>query len=290
MLLLHWRNVMGHWNDLMVRDMELRGLAKKTVYSYRMEMKKLVGFYKIEPNKLSLEQVLDYLYHLYSVKKVSTSTMKCVASSLKFFYKHCVERNWDFNKIPYPKSKKIFPEFFNRKEITKILNNTASIDEKLLYMTLYSTGIRIGEARKLKYEDIDRERMVFHIKLAKGGKDRLVPLTEDLRLQLRRYYSLTNCKLNDFIFKGSRLDGSLCPKAAARRFHTCLNKVSIKKRAKFHSFRHSFATHLFENGTSLLVLQRLLGHSSIRSTLIYTHLANNFLDNVISPLDTLNES
>jgi len=280
---------MGHWNDLMVRDMELRGLSKRTIYSYRLEMKKLVGFYKIEPNKLSLEQVLDYLYHLYSVKKVSNSTMKCVASSLKFFYKHCVERNWDFEKIPYPKSQKVFPDFFNRKEITKILSNTARIDEKLLYMTLYSTGIRIGEARKLKYEDIDKERMVFHIKLAKGGKDRLVPLSDGLRLELRKYYSLTNCKLSDFIFKGNKLNEPLCPKAAARRFHKCLKKSGIKKRAKFHSFRHSFATHLFEDGTSLLVLQRVLGHASIKSTLIYTHLTNNFLDSIISPLERLYE-
>ncbi|MCJ8346325.1 tyrosine-type recombinase/integrase [bacterium] len=280
---------MGKWNNLMVRDMELKGLAKRTVYSYRMEMKKLVKFYMIEPDKLSLNQVLDYLHHLYSVKRVSNSTMKCVASSVKFFYRYCVERTWDFNKIPYPKSEKKLPEYFNRSEIKKILANTGSTDELILYMTLYSTGMRIGEARRLMFEDLDTERMVFHIKLGKGGKDRFVPVTEDLCEELRKYFKWLNFGRGDLIFRGSRPDGSLCAKAAGRRFNICLERAGINKRAKFHSFRHSFATHLFEDGTSLLLLQRLLGHADIRTTMIYTHLANNFLDGFKSPLDRLNE-
>ncbi|MCO4780433.1 MAG: tyrosine-type recombinase/integrase [Flavobacteriaceae bacterium] len=275
---------MAKWNDLMVREMELQGYAKSTIESYTREVKNLVKFYMISPDELETEDVKAYLYHYLKVNKVQYSTLKISVSAIKYFYSKCCVKDIIVDNICFPKQIKKIPILFSRKEIKKMIDLSYG-EEALIYMFAYSVGMRIGEIVSLRYLDLDMDGMRIHIKTAKGGKDRIVPLTKDVKQSLLELKRWSQHKDTDFIFLPLGKKKKLKVKQVRRWFARRKKVCKIHKDQTLHSFRHSFASHYLEDGGNIMVIKEILGHASLSSTIIYARLTKNYLDSFCSPLE-----
>lgn len=188
----------------------------------------------------------------------------------------------DVIDIKFAKKPKSLPLVLSRNEIEKIIEATKNSKHRLLLSISYAGGLRVSEVVSLKVKDFDLEEMVIHIKNAKGQKDRITVLPEKLKNDMK---NLIAGKSGDsYVFESER-GGKLTTRTAQKVFENSLGKTGINKKATFHSLRHSFATHLLENGVDIRYLQELLGHANIRTTQIYTHVTNPSLRNIKSPLD-----
>jgi site-specific recombinase XerD len=186
--------------------------------------------------------------------------------------------------IDRPREEKFLPEVLNTDEITAILNATENIKHKAVLMTIYSAGLRIGEAVNLKLKDIDSGRMQIRVENAKGKKDRYTLLSEKNLEVLRSY--VKEFKPRVWLFEGAKGE-TYSQKAIQQILRKAVEKVGLKKHITVHTLRHSFATHLLEAGTDIRYIQSLLGHESSKTTEIYTHITGRGLQQIKSPLDKL---
>jgi len=187
--------------------------------------------------------------------------------------------------IPYGKKPKVLPAVFSREEVARLFDSVAEPRYRLLLQTAYAAGLRVSEVVGLHLGDIDSQRMILHIRAAKGGKDRLVPLSALLLQRLRDYWR--RYRPQRWLFPGQMPDSHLSIGQVQRICHQAVRAAGITKKASMHTLRHSFATHLLESGTDLATLQKLLGHNQLSTTLRYTHIQEPHLQQVRSPLDTL---
>lgn len=275
---------MSIWKDRMLREMELGGYAKSTIESYTREVRNLVKFHMVSPDKLETEDVKAYLHHYLKVNKVQYSTLNVSVSAIKYFYSQCCVKDIIVDNICFPKQIKKIPILFSRKEIKKMIDLSYG-EEELIYMFAYSVGMRIGEIVGLRYLDLDMDSMRIHIKNAKGGKDRIVPLTKDVKERLLELKRWSLHKETDFIFLPLGKKKKLKVKQVRRWFDRKKKLCNINKKQTLHSFRHSFATHYLEAGGNIMVIKEILGHASLSSTLVYARITNNYLDSFCSPLD-----
>lgn len=174
------------------------------------------------------------------------------------------------------------PVIISKQDILSIINKANNIKHKSMIALVYSAGLRVGELIDLKIVDIDSSRMIIHIKMAKGKKDRLVPLSEKLLKMLRKYYKEFAPK--DYLFEGQK-GGRYSTSSFNKLLKSAAQKAKINKQITAHTLRHSYATHLLEKGTDIRVIQKLLGHNSIKTTMLYTQVSQPTLLNVISPFD-----
>jgi len=189
-------------------------------------------------------------------------------------------------EVKRPKKDKKLPVVLSKEEVAKILDSVDNIKHKAILMLVYSAGLRVGEVVKLRPEDIDSKRMLIHIKKAKGRKDRYTLLSETALEILREYWR--KYKPNKWLFEGVREGWHLSIRTVQSIFEQAREKAGIKKEISVHGLRHSFATHLLEGGTDLRYIQEILGHTSSKTTEIYTHVSQKSLGKIKSPLDTLN--
>ncbi|MBN2348419.1 MAG: tyrosine-type recombinase/integrase [Bacteroidales bacterium] len=190
----------------------------------------------------------------------------------------------NIEKLERPRKERRLPVVLSQEEIKSIFEEVHNIKHKTLLSLIYSAGLRISEVINLQIKDIDTHRKIIHIKRAKGAKDRLVGLSEKMADMLSNYYSM--CEPGEFLFEGPG-GGRYSDTSIRNIFRRAVKKAGIRRRVTVHSLRHSYATHLLEQGTDLRFIQMLLGHSSSRTTEIYTHVAVNRLLNIKSPFDTL---
>jgi len=188
-------------------------------------------------------------------------------------------------KIVRPPKDKKLPDVLSKNEVIKILNSLKNKKHRALLFLTYSAGLRVSEVVNLKLKDIDSERMLVHIRKAKGSKDRYSLLSKLALKELRNYAK--DQKLKDWLFPGRKEGKHLSTRSAQKIFKRACKMANIKKEVSIHSLRHSFATHLLENGTDLRYIQELLGHSSSKTTEIYTHVTKKDFLNITSPLDVL---
>lgn len=188
-----------------------------------------------------------------------------------------------FDRYSQNEIKKKLPVVLSREEVSKLLLSSRNIKHRTFLMTTYSAGLRMSETINLKITDIDSSRMQIRIRQAKGGKDRYVMLSVNLLSQLRTYYKIQ--QPSDFLFPSQKAE-KLSDRTAQYVFKKALKKAGIQKQVSLHSLRHSFATHMMEQGVSLPVIQQLLGHKNIRTTSIYLHVQQYTLESVKSPLDS----
>jgi len=275
---------MSKWQELMKRGMELKGLAKSTVDNYIWEMNKLAKFYSKEPNKLKLEDLFNFQHHMVKTG-VSRARYKMSVAAMRWFFTHTFPKKWDIKKVIYKKEAKKLPVVFSREEIAKILDLCEDIKYKVIIMFSYSSGLRLTEILNLQIRDIDSSRMLVHVRVAKGGKDRYTPLAQQQLELLRDYYRRYFRKIKDYLFPGK--NGHIDRNTVNTYFREHRKKIGIIKPGTFHTLRHSFATHLLEDGVNILVIQKLLGHACLKSTTVYLHLATTYLQVAHSPLDTL---
>ncbi len=258
---------------------KLRGYSPQTIKSYKFHVSKFIDFCNKNRFNMSHDIVKSYLL---SIDK-STSYSRLCYSSLKFFFGNVLKNAFTIQDIPIKKNKKSLPKVIPRKEISAIISKTKNIKHKLIIKLLYSSGIRLSELIKMKKEDIDFENNLINIRNGKGGKDRVSILSNSIKIDFLKYYSKYDLK-GKYLFEGAR--GRKYSKKSVQKI---LEKASKKigRKVSAHMLRHSFATHLLDYGIDIRHIQKLLGHSSIKTTQIYTYVSERDIKSITSPLDFL---
>jgi site-specific recombinase XerD len=229
--------------------------------------------------------IMDFLLYLVNTRHVSTSYQNQSINAIKFYFERVMGGKRKIYMINRPREEQYLPEVLSTEEITRIINATDNLKHKVVLMTIYSSGLRIGEAINLKIKDIDSERMQIRVEQGKGKKDRYTLLSVKNLELLRKYFLEYKPKV--WLFEGANGD-IYSPKSIQLILKKAVLKVGIKKHITVHTLRHSFATHLLEAGTDLRYIQSLLGHANSKTTEIYTHITTKGFDQIKSPLDNLN--
>ncbi len=265
----------------MIEDMQLRGLADKTQDAYLRAVRQLAEYYGKSPDQVSDEELRQYFLYLRNEKEAARSTCLVAVNGLRFFYRYTLQRAWPASVfIRLPKEKKL-PVVLSREEVYRLLGGLQKPPYRTCLSTIYSCGLRLREGVGLQVADIDSDRMMVHVRQGKGGRDRYVPLPERTLALLRSFW--VSHRHPVWLFPaavpwGRSVSQSTKPmdvSGVQRAFRASLSDSGIQKRASVHTLRHSWATHLLEAGVNLRLIQRYLGHSSLSSTVRYTHLTRS---------------
>ncbi len=276
---------MGRLQDRMDRELRIRGYAENTRKCYIEKMRCFVRHFMRPPDELTTEHVKQYQLFLTREKGVSWSTFNVHVCAIRFFYREVLRVEWDVEHIPYKKCGRRLPVILSGEEVCTLLDTTTNLKHRALLMTLYAAGLRPSEAVHLQLASIDSGRMMIRVDHGKGRKDRYTMLSEKLLVTLRHYWREYQPAL--WLFPGQDPLSPLTRGSLDHLFVRAKKRAGIGKRVSPHSLRHSFATHLLERGVNIRVIQRLLGHRSLRSTEIYTHVAESYVRDTKSPLDDL---
>jgi site-specific recombinase XerD len=259
--------------------------SQNTIKTYTCYFREFIRYFDDRDLKsISSAQIKKYLLELVQYKRISTSQQNQRINAIKFYYEKVLGRKKTVYYFERPKREKKLPVVLSRDEIKLLLTNTFNLKHKCILMTLYSGGLRRSELIKLEIGDIDSERMLIRIRNSKGNKDRYTLLSKQLLAMLREYYRIYRPSRWLFEGPGEKLYSATSIENIFRR---ALKKSGIKKKATPHTLRHSFATHLLEQGINLRYIQELLGHSSITTTQIYTRVSTQKLSQIKNPLDNL---
>ncbi|SPD73370.1 putative integrase/recombinase y4qK [uncultured Desulfobacterium sp.] len=277
---------MGELKDKMKKDMELKNLSGRTIETYLKCVRNFARHYGKSPELMDDDAIRDFLYYLLKEKNSSQATLSQHYSALKFFYQTTLGRDWDAMKIPRSKRIKKLPVVLSQEEVADVLGKVQDLQHRAILMIIYAGGLRLSEALNLKVSDIDSQRMMIRVCQGKGNKDRYTLLgkraLEVLRLYWKRYRP-KELLFPSRIRRGNPIHGT----GVQTAFHDALLKTKIRKKASVHTLRHSFATHLLEQGVEIPYIQNLLGHSDARTTSIYLHVARKKLLTVVSPIDLI---
>jgi site-specific recombinase XerD len=271
----------------MVRQLELKNYSKSTIKSYRNAFSGFLDhFYPRECEAIAKEEAENYVLSLSKDRGVSEVFRHLIINSIKFYYEQVLNYPRQVYDLQRPKKPVKTPSVFSENEISKIICALPNLKHKVIVMTAYATGLRASEIVHLKIKDLDSERMVINVRGGKGKKDRVVMLSAALLLILRQYYLQYRPK--EFLFEG-QAGGPYSKRSVNMFIADAKRKAGIKKSGSTHALRHSFATHLLEGGTDLRIIQELLGHHDIKTTLRYTHVSLKHIGNVQSPFDNLDK-
>ncbi len=270
----------------MIEDMEIRNLATGTVQAYIHQVAKFARFFNESPAELGPEEIRRYQIHLVQEEVVAWSTFNQAVCALRFLYEKTLRIKWNIELIPYGKKPKKLPLVLSQEEVRQVLQAIDCHKHRTIAMVIYGAGLRVSEVVSLRIANIDGKRMMLHVVLGKGSKDRLVPLSPVLLDQLRKYYRAY--RPQDRLFPG-RTAGKHVSRARVAQVIAKVRHMVGGKRVTPHTLRHCFATHHLESGTDLRTLQLLLGHASIKSTALYTHVSLQHLGAAKSPLDALGD-
>lgn len=259
--------------------LRLRNYSPKTRKAYLLYIKKYVTFAKDKNIKDKQAAIEEFLLDNHERGK-SPQTINLALNAVKFFYAEVLKSPQKID-LKFAKRSKKLPVILSRTEIGKIIRATENPKYRLMISLGYACGLRISEVVGLKVGDLDIDELVVHIKEAKGKKDRISVLPKKLQNDLRNF--VAGKSTDELVFTSNR-GGELSTTSLQKMFRKSLEKSRINKNATFHSLRHSFATHLLENGTDVRYVQELLGHSNIRTTQIYTQVTNPKVKSIKSPL------
>jgi site-specific recombinase XerD len=269
--------------------MQLRSFESRTQQAYLKAVENLARYYGRSPDKISCDEVHDYLLYLLEDQKKNWGTVNGVCTSLRFFYNKTLKQHQSTFSIPKRRTPKPLPEVLNEEELKRLFSVTRNnLRDQTLIMTGYSAGLRVSEVVALKVANIDSVRMMIRVQKGKGAKDRYTILSKRLLLQLRDYWS--KYRPNDYLFHQRRKTYGkthLAESTVRSMFTKTKARAKITKKGGFHILRHSFATHLLEAGTDIRTIQVLMGHSVIKSTTVYLQLTRKIFDSTPSPLDRL---
>jgi site-specific recombinase XerD len=265
--------------------LKLLRYSENTIRHYCSALKEFM-FYFGDKSLESLGQadIERFLLYLTEKRHVSSSYHNISLSAIKFYFEKVLETPRVTVKIERPRGEKLLPVVLSEEEVVSLLQTVSNIKHKCLLMLIYSGGLRLSEVVALRVEDIDADRMRIFIRGAKGRKDRYTVLSKQVLPWLRHYVSAS--KPVEWLFEGL-LGGQYSMQSVQNIMREAVEKAGIRKHATVHTLRHSFATHLLENGTDLRYIQSLLGHQSTKTTEIYTHITSRGLDKLVSPLDLL---
>jgi len=276
---------MSKLRELMLREMHLRHYSARTEQHYIEALVRLSKYYNLSPADLTTDQIKDYLHHLIEARHASRSTVHQVISAIKLLWEGVLGRTWEDLQIKRPRASKELPVVFSKEEIGKIITCPRNLKHRTCLSLGYSAGLRISELSHLRTEDIDRSRMQIRVYHGKGTKTRYVPLSKKILGLLDEY--IGRYPTEKYLFEGMKKGYPIATTTLGVAFRKALKQTGIPKKATFHTLRHSYATHLLEQGVNLKVIQQLLGHTSLRTTSIYFHVQDVSKLQIKSPYDTL---
>jgi site-specific recombinase XerD len=272
--------------DKMKQYLKIANYSDRSIDNYLSALNKFLDYIIVNQFKDINDNVIkEYLYYCKTDVKYATSSMKQIIAVLKIFYREILKKDTPGALNIKLRKEEHLPEVLSPQEVSKIISVTTNIKHKAILLTIYSAGLRLSEVINLKVGDIDSDRMKIHIRQGKGKKDRFVMLSEKLLVVLREY--VKKYKSTGYLFEGQK-GGKYSSKSVQNIMKNGVKKSGITKRATVHTLRHSFATHLLENGTDIRYIQELLGHKKLETTQIYTYITKSAIDTIKSPLDNLN--
>ncbi len=264
-------------------EMKLRGFSPQTVKMYLFYNQKLVDHIKKEPVDITEDDIKDFLAYKLSDDSVSSATIALIKAALKFFYTEILGKN--ISQIKTPKRSKKLPVVLSQTEIKNLIDMTENFKHRLIIELLYSTGLRLSECINLKYSDLDLNDGIGWVRMGKGSKDRIFIISEIFKKDLLDYKekSCSDGKGYIFLVNGKKMTY----RGIQHAIKVSAARAGIEKPVHVHTLRHSFATHLLENGVDIRKIQKLLGHSNLQTTQIYTQVSSEEIKKIKSPLDML---
>lgn len=280
---------MGKIREQMVTELDLRGMAAATKKAYLMCCRQFVAHFMRSPEQLGAAEAKEFIVHLIRARKATPSAVGVYVSAIRFLYRVVLRRPDVVEDLPRPRIPTKLPSVPNRDEIYELLRSVRSLKYRTILIVAYGAGLRISEACGLLVGDVDSNRMVIHVRYAKGAKDRLVPLSPTMLAALRAYW-LESRPAGRFLFPGRGPGSPLTTDAVRKVVKLALAESGAKRRLTLHSLRHGFATHMLEDGEDVRVIQAVLGHSSIQTTAHYVRVTTERLRKVKSPIESLTRS
>ena len=277
----------------MQEELQLAGLSERTQKSYLRAVRQLADHFHTAPDRLTESQVRQYLLYLKNEKKFSPGALKIAVSGIKFFYARVAPRNWktlEWIRIPRAKT---LPDVLAINEVRALIDAMRKPCFKAFFWTVYSLGLRLQEALHLQVGDIDAERMLVHVHRGKGAKDRYVPLPRPTLTILRQHW--LSHRHPSWLFPPARWDrrraqppsSPMARHSAQAAMRSVVRQLGLHKNITLHTLRHSYATHLLEAGVNLRLIQQYLGHSSLRTTMIYLHLTSLGHEQALAALERI---
>lgn len=271
-----------------LEHLKLKAYSASTIRTYRNEFMQLLLLLKNKKvNNLAPDDLKRYFIYCFEKLHLTENTLDSRISAIKFYFEQVLTREKFFWEIPRPKKQLQLPGFFNQDEVTAILKSAGTLKHKTMLMLAYGAGMRVSEVVSLKTHHIDGKRMCILIEQAKGKKDRMVGLSAVLLVMLREYWKEYKPSNKGFLFEGQNKGEPYTTRSLQLVIAEAKRKAGILKPGSVHALRHSFATHLLDKGTDVVMIMKLLGHNDIKTTLRYLHISNRDMLQVISPLDDL---
>jgi integrase/recombinase XerD len=271
----------------MMEELRLRNLSEITSRLYIGATERFAGYFGRSPDQLGPGQIREFFLHLLDDKRVTARTVQLYRSALKFLYVKTLRRPWFDEEVARIKQRLQLPTVLSAEEIVRILDRIANLKHWIIIATLYATGLRVSELRRLKVSDIDSPRMLIHVRQGKGKIPRDIGLSPALLERLRIYWRRDKPK--DWLFPGQHPDVPLDDRTIRLICRKAARSAGITtKRVSPHVFRHSCATHMLEAGADLRTIQVLLGHANIQTTARYLRVSTAHLQTIPSPFDALN--
>ena len=258
-------------------ELKIRGFSPMTVRNYSFFVEKFLNFSKKDSADLDEDDAKKYISNLFDSK--SKNTIMLAAAALKFFYIEVLGK--EFSKIKIPKKDKRLPEVLTKDEVKRLIDSASNRKSRLIISLLYSSGLRVSELVNLRIEDLNLNEGTGWVRKGKGSKDRIFTVSNNLVNQLKQYLE---GKQHNYIFSK---DKPLTTRNIQKIIKNLREKCSINKKITPHTLRHSFATHLLEQGTDIRIIQSILGHSNLNTTQVYTHISSEQIKKVQNPLDGL---
>jgi len=276
--------------ETLTYEMQLRNYSYKTIKAYKSCIRGFVKYISPKhPRDIDNEEIRKYLLYLIAENKTPASTVNQVINALRFLYVDLYHKEFIIKDLPRPQREHRLPKVLNEEEILRIFQSVNNIKHRTMLMLTYASGLRVSEVVKLRIEDIDGMRGLIHIRGAKGKKDRYTLLPESMRFMLNNYWKTYKLGHTGWLFPGANAGYHLSVRSIQTVFERAVASAGINKPVSMHTLRHSFATHLLEQGTDLRYIQELLGHKSSKTTEVYTHISKKAIGNIRSPLDRLAE-
>jgi integrase/recombinase XerD len=266
--------------------MEQKRYSESTKSLYSACLKDFIHYFKgVDLSDITTEEINDFIHKLIKEEEISESQQNQYISAIKFFYEKVMKHDRIFLDIDRPLKKRQLPKVLSKNEIRLILKNTSNSKHKCILSLIYSAGLRRSELINLRINDIISEQKLIRIRSAKGRKDRMSLLSETLLNELREYYK--KYRPQYWLFEGRTINTQYSASSIASILRNASMKAGIKRKVTPHILRHSFATHLLEQGTDIRIIQVLLGHESVKTTEIYTHVSNRDFKKINNPLDDI---
>jgi site-specific recombinase XerD len=275
---------MSALRERFIRDLRIENYSDRTIKSYVGEIRLLARYYHKCPTVITEEEIKEYIAVRQSEGR-SWSSINLFISALHKLFNTTLDDPRRLERINRPKIEKKIPSILSQEEVLAILESTANLKHKTFLMTIYSAGLRVGEACDLRVGDIDSARMRIIVRSGKGHKDREVALSEVLLTSLRAYFKSYRPLI--FLFPGRDKSKPYSQSSARAVLKKALKRSGITKKATPHTLRHSYATHMMDKGVDIRFIQALLGHKSLKTTLHYCHLSKQGMQAITSPLDDL---